>query len=437
VTRSLVGRALLIDLYDAAVAGAAPGPLTTAALHALPFSGRRVQLFALGKGAQAMAAAALGAARDVGADIVGGIIVAPDRSPPPHSEIAVLEGDHPLPGERSFLAAHHLANTVEAVDDDDEAIVLLSGGATSLVAAPLPGLNEADLVRLFELLHRSGLNIHAMNAIRKRFSCWGAGRLALALAPARVHCLIVSDVPGDDPADVASGPCTPDATTADDVIAMVHQARLTPALPAPMREHLERVRTGAVAETPKQSHPAFTRVATHVIGSNQLAVSAARARAAQMQLHAEAAPYPLAGEAATCGARIAGHLLERAARGQQGCVVWGGETTVARDPADDMASGGRCQELALAAAKRLAAGGAAAPRVTLLAAGTDGRDGPTDAAGAYADAFVWEAIAAGGGDPERALARHASYAALDAAGALFRRGLTGTNVMDVVIGVVE
>jgi hydroxypyruvate reductase len=199
------------------------------------------------------------------------------------------------------------------------------------------------------------------------------------------------------------------------------------------------VQRGASPETPKPAHPAFSRVATRIIASNRLAVEAAVAGGRALSVAAEAAAEPIGGDAARCGVMLAETLMARAERGLEGCVVWGGETTVRLATAEARApvSGGRCQELALAAARRLAAGGDVARRVSLLAAGTDGRDGPTDAAGAFADAAVWSAITRSGRDPERALARHDSYAALDAGGALLRRGLTGTNVMDVVIGLVE
>jgi hydroxypyruvate reductase len=251
--------------------------------------------------------------------------------------------------------------------------------------------------------------------------------------------LVISDVPGDDVADVASGPCAPDPLTVDDVLTLLRESALLSRLPNALREHLEAVRLGAVAETPKPEHPAFRGVTTRVIGSNRLAVEAAVAHARALGLQA-AVGEPLTGEAARCGETIVEALLARAHAGAAGIVVWGGETTVHRatTPAVDGAAGmgGRCQELALSAARRLARGGAAARRIELLAAGTDGRDGPTDAAGAFADAGVWDAIARAGGDGSRALERHDSYGALDLGGALFRRGPTGTNVMDLVIGLV-
>ena len=322
--------------------------------------------------------------------------------------------------------------------------MLLSGGASSLVAAPVAPLSARDLVALFDLLHRAGLDIHAMNLVRKRVVQWGAGRLALALARsgARVDALLVSDVPGDDPADVASGPCTPDSSTAGEIRALLREADLLARAPAVLVALLDDVERGAADETPKPGHPAFDAVTTRVIGSNTLAVAAAVARAQALGRHADADPSPLRGEAARCGVEIADALLARADAGRAGCVVWGGETTVRRDgggAADGARAGvgGRCQELALAAAERLARTGDAGRRVALLAAGTDGRDGPTDAAGAFADAGLWDAIARAGHDPALALARHDAHPALDAAGALLRTGPTGTNVMDVVIGVVR
>jgi len=432
-------------MYDAAVAGAAPGPLTTAALHTLPaLPPRRVRILAIGKAAPAMCAAAADHLTSSRHTIAGGIFVGPESAPSPHPVIAALVGDHPVPGPRSFAAAARLGLECEAARDDDLAVVLLSGGASSLIAAPIAGLSEDDLVRLFALLHRSGLDIHTMNAIRKRFTRWGAGRLAVALAPARMEVLIVSDVPGDVVADVASGPCAPDPFTASDVLDRLRRGDLLGELPTAMRDYLEAVQRGRGAETPKRDDPAFAHVATRVIGSNRLAVDAAVARARALGIAADTGAEPLTGDAARCGVMIAETLLARADDGLSGCIVWGGETTV-RLPLEERATattrldvaGGRCQELALAAARRLAHGGESARRVAILAAGTDGRDGPTDAAGAFADDTVWGAIARSGRDPERALVLHESYAALDGAGALLRVGLTGTNVMDVVIGVVE
>ena len=436
-----------MELYEAAVAGAAPGPITADAMRAIDVRpGQRLWLFAFGKAARPMAAAAVEGLELSGHTIAAGVVIAPDEQASPHPAITALGGDHPIPGRRSLAAAQRIGELAAGVRGDDLVLVLISGGATSLIGAPLRGMVEADLVHLYELLLRSGLDIREMNTVRKRFARWGAGRLAVALAPAHTQALLISDVESDDPADIASGPCTPDPNSVHDVIGILERTGLLGRISPSMREYLAAVARGAIAETPRAGDPAFARVTTRIIGSNRLSTEAAARRATQRSMAVVNRGSVLTGDAARCGATLASSLLERARDGWRGCVIWGGETTVqlgapASDGGGDGDSatplGGRCQELALSAARVLAEGGAAARHVTLLAAGTDGRDGPTDAAGAFADATVWEAIRVRGHTPELALARHESYAALDAVGALHKRGHTGTNVRDVVIAVLE
>jgi glycerate-2-kinase len=197
--------------------------------------------------------------------------------------------------------------------------------------------------------------------------------------------------------------------------------------------------SGEMAETPKPGDAAFARVTLELIASNGLALEAAARRAAELGLAPVVAETPLAGEASTTGASVAAALLQNCGRvgitqpaRQRRCFIWGGETTVTLGDAPP-GLGGRCQELALAAARTLEG---APPGLALLAAGTDGRDGPTDAAGAIVDGGTWRAVSNAGRDPAHDLSAHDAYRALDAAGALVRVGLTGTNVMDVVIGVV-
>jgi hydroxypyruvate reductase len=268
----------------------------------------------------------------------------------------------------------------------------------------------------------------------------------VALAPARTHALLISDVETDDPADIASGPCTPDPNTVYDVLAILRRSGLYERIASSMRDYLTSVERGLRSETPRATDPAFAHVTAQIIGSNRLSTEAAARRAAELALDVVDNGSVLTGDAASCGAVLASSLVQRARDGWRGCVIWGGETTVqlAASSGDtegaaraDIPRGGRCQELALSASRVLAESGEIARRITLLAAGTDGRDGPTDAAGAFADATVWNAIRASGRSPEAALARHDSYGALDAAGALHRRGHTGTNVRDVVIAVLE
>ncbi|MEA2714171.1 MAG: glycerate 2-kinase [Gemmatimonadales bacterium] len=428
-------RILLADLYAAATAAAAPGPALTARLDRLDLDpGRRVWILALGKASMPMAQAATDCLRSRGRAPAGGLVVAPAASASPHPLLRCVAGDHPEPGPGSFAAADALAAVAAQVTPADEVWVLLSGGTTSLIGAPEPGLSADDLTRLYSLLLGSGLDITAMNRIRKRFSRWGGGKLARALAPARVRVYIVSDVIGDDLASIGSGPLVPDPTTAAEVRDLLQRADLWSRLPESARGLVASVEAGKTAETPKPGDQAFASVTLELIVSNRLALEAAARRATELGLAAELVEKPIAGEASVTGASVAAKLLNNCARKsepQPSCTIWGGETTVTLGPGP-AGLGGRCQELALAAARALEG----APEGTaLLAAGTDGRDGPTDAAGAIVDGSTWSAIVRSGRDPTRDLATHDAYHALDAAGVLLRPGLTGTNVMDIVIGV--
>jgi glycerate 2-kinase len=432
---------LLADLYAAATSAVAPGPALAQRLERLELEpNRRIWLLALGKAAVPMATAAVETLRQRGLQPAGGLIAAPSEDRSPHPRLTLVQGDHPEPGAGSFAAAEVLAKTAGRIADDDEVWVLLSGGTTSLIGAPEPGLESAEFSAIYALLLGSGLDIIAMNRIRKRFSRWGGGKLARALAPARVRAYVVSDVIGDDLASIGSGPCVPDPTTATEVRALLERVDLWRRIPESARRLVRSTEQGKTAETPKPGDPDFSRVTLELIASNRLALEAAAARAAELGLSPSVMDQPIAGEASAAGASIAATLLNDCAqsrvsrpraRGGPACIIWGGETTVTlgRHPTG---LGGRCQELALAAARVLSE--THAP-VTLLAAGTDGRDGPTDAAGAIVDRDTWHAIALAGRDPARDLVAHDAYHALNAAGALLRPGLTGTNVMDVVIGI--
>ena len=432
-------RDLLVELYAAATRAVDPAPALAARLARLERRGRRPPwVLALGKAAAPMARAAVETLARWGTEPAGGLAVGPAPHPAPHAGIQVVPGDHPEPGPGSLAAAEALARTAGQVTGDDEVWVLLSGGASSLLAAPVEGVSPDELRALYSLLLGSGLDITAMNRIRKRFSRWGGGRLAQALAPARVRVFVVSDVIGDDLASIGSGPCVPDPTTAGEVHGTLEGVGLWERIPAAIRRTVLAAESGETPETPKPGDQAFARVTLELIASNRLAVEAAAKRAADLGLAPEVSEAPLAGEAAEAGASVAATLLQHcgpaeiAQRLGRRCFIWGGETTVTLGEAPP-GLGGRCQELALAAARVL---GGAPPGVALLAAGTDGRDGPTDAAGAVVDGETWGMIVRAGRDPARDLAAHDAYRALDAAGTLLRPGLTGTNVMDVVIGVV-
>lgn len=408
---------LLESWFHAAVSAVDPERAVHSALREPPPAGDFGAIIALGKAAEPMLRGAVPTGTP--APPILAVSSTPWSTTWERAELYV--GDHPVPGPGSAAAARHLERFTGTVSRGD-VLVLLSGGTTSLVAGPLPGMSPGDITRLFQVLHRAGLDIQEMNRIRKRFIRWGAGRLAQALAGWRILVLAISDVAGDDLETIASGPCAADSATASEVLALLVRHRLLDQLPPGFEEWARRAREEAVIETLKPDDPACRLVRSRVVARNQDATegAAAAARAAGFQpvmLPELAGPAALAGRA----------LARRAVESADQCLIAGGETTVALGGSSGL--GGRCQELALAAALELERLNARS--VSILAAGTDGRDGPTDAAGAIVDADTPARIRAAGLDPQVALDRHDAYPALSAAGALLITRPTGTNVRDL------
>lgn len=407
------------------MAGALPGPATALALRDIDLRGA-VPVVALGKAAPEMLAAVDDALRERGVAIARALVVAAHEDARLAPPVEAIVGDHPLPGRRSARAARRLGTFVRETEGE-AVLVLLSGGTSSLVGAPVDGVTASDYRALCAALLASGLDIVATNAIRKRFSRWGAGRLARALRPRRVICLALSDVPGDDVATIGSGPCVPDALTAAAIRRLVRDAGLP--LPPSCDAYLARVERGAARETPKPGDRDLQRARTQVIAGETRVLIPPQAEAERRGHRVVVDPRPLHGDAAEAGRTIARALMGDTPD-RPTCILRHGETTVRLPPGAP--PGGRCQELALAAAEVLRG---APHEVVLLAAGTDGRDGPTDAAGAVVDGTTWEAIRGAGIDPSAALAAHDAHRALDAVGALIRTGATGTNVGDVVVAI--
>lgn len=418
---------LLLDLFDAGVRAAAPGPLVARALEHEPPGGPPIHLIAIGKAAVPMADAALAAARAAGCPTAAGLVVTTEEGALPGCQ--VLAADHPLPGARSLRASHALAAFVAGLAADRPVWVLLSGGASSLVAGPATGIPPGDLARSFELLLGSGLDITTMNRVRKRITRWAGGGLGRALAPRPVLQLVLSDVPGNELGSIGSGPCVPSAEPTRAVLARLDGAGLTTRLPLSVAAHLRGLVAAEAAKATSARDRSFPHVRSVIVGDNATARTGVVARAAELGLAVERHEALLAGAAVAEGTRI-GEVLARSAGGARPLLhLWGGEPVVTLH--DGAGLGGRAQELALAAARVLGRTGAPA---TLLAAGTDGRDGPTDAAGAIVDRHTWAAIAAQGVDPEGALQRHDAYPALASAGALIEARPTGTNVLDLYLG---
>ena len=413
-------RADATAIYAAAIAAVDPVAAVRRAL-APSRPNARLWLIAVGKAADPMARAAIEKFQDEATNLLGGLVVAP-HSGLPIAGVAQVEGDHPEPLHQSQRASAALDDLASAVKPTDDVLVLLSGGATSLIGAPGHGLGLADYQALCRAAWRAGLPIGPLNQIRKRFSRWGGGRLAARLGARRVDVLAISDVPNDDPAAIGSGPCAPDPTEPSEIRRWLDDLGLDSAVGDRLRRWLD----DPASMGPSSSTDCFRRVFTQVIASNTIAVAAAATAATTLGYQTTCLPETIEGDAATAGRWFAdrlGTLTGRAA------LIGGGETTAVLDPESGL--GGRCQSLALAAADRLRR------RLTetiLLVGSTDGRDGPTDAAGAIVDRLTWGAIERAGIDPAASLARHNAYPALANAGALLPASPTGTNVMDVVIG---
>lgn len=437
-------RAQVLACYDAALAAAAPGSAVRSAFAAHEVTlelgrDRPHWILAIGKAADAMAAAAMAGCEARGLQVVGGLVVtsAPDAPERGDSSAATavasarlerIVGDHPVPGVRSARAADSLAAYIERIGRDDVVIVCISGGTSSLIGAPIAGVRSEDLATLHALLLGAGLPISRSNAVRKRFSRWGAGRLAAALDCARVIPILLADVPNEDPAIIGSGPLSPDPLSARHVEHILREAGLAVRVPLSIASMLGAMRAEAVPETAKPGSEVFARVEEPFVVGNSAALEAAAAEASRVGFAPVLLSNTILTGDATAAGRVIAHAISRAAPGS--CLIWGGETTV-RLP-EDHGLGGRCQQLALSAAETLADLGVAA---TVLAAGTDGQDGPAPAAGALVDGNTWALSRDAEADPALALQRCDAFGALHAADALLPARHTGTNVMDIVVAV--
>lgn len=391
----------------------------------------RVIVVGAGKGTAPMAEAVEEIAGD---RIDAGLVIVKDGHARPLARIEQAEASHPLPDERGRRATERLLGLVAGAGEADLVLCLLSGGASSLLVAPDGELTLEDKRAASRLLMGAGADIAELNTVRKHLSRVKGGRLAEAAAPAAVLTLAVSDVIGDRLDVIGSGPTYPDGTTFAEALAVLERRAVAAAIPEKVRRHLELGAAGRIAETPKGGGPAFARTRNLVVGSNREAIGAAAARARGLGYEPEVVTTELAGEAREAAARLAGLALRRRQSlgpGGKACLLAGGETTVT---VRGRGLGGRNQELALAFA--VAIEGEAG--IAALAGGTDGTDGPNDAAGGVVDGETAALARAVGLDPARFLAENDSYsffAGLDRAaggGHHLVTGPTGTNVMDIV-----
>jgi hydroxypyruvate reductase len=422
--------------YAAALAAVEPAGLVAGALERvgghLVLGGREggsppshagpVLVVGAGKAALPMARAV---ATLAGKDCHGGLIIVPHGGAGPCPlGVEVASGAHPVPDTAGEAATARLLARVAAADPTTLVLTVLSGGASALLVAPADGLTLADKQAVTEALNAAGADIVALNTVRKHCSRVKGGGLArAAVGAAGLWTLLLSDVVGDDPSTIASGPTVADPTTFSAAAAVLAQYLPADAVPR-VRAHLARGAAGRTAETLAPGDPILAHTRAVVVGGNREAVTAAAAAARARGYTTEVLEAPLVGDAAAAG-RLVVAWLRAAPRDRAVALIAGGETTVRVVRGG---SGGRCQHLALAAAVALAG----LPGV-VLAAGTDGVDGPSGAAGACVDGTTVHRAAARGLDAARALAATDSASLLAATGDLLHTGPTATNVADVVV----
>jgi glycerate 2-kinase len=407
---------LLTSVFEAAVAAADPELTIRRHLPAKP-KGRTIVIGA-GKGSAQMAAA-FEKAWD---GPLEGVVVTRYGFAAPCERIRIVEASHPVPDANGLEAAKLLLQTISGLTEDDLVVALISGGGSALLPSPAGNLTLADEIAVNEALLASGAPISAMNTIRKHISGIKGGRLAAAAHPARVVSLVVSDIPGDNPALVASGPTVPDEASRADALRLIETYRI--ALPANVIAHIN----SAAADAPQPTDPRFARNEVHVIASAAVSLDAAAEAARKQGVETVILSDAIEGEAREVGGVHAAIAREVATRNRPFnkpvLILSGGETTVTLRA---KGKGGRNSEFLLA----FAIGIDGLQGIDALAADTDGIDGSEDNAGAFADGSTVSRMHAASVDAKAMLAGNNAWTAFNSVGDLFVPGPTGTNVNDL------
>ncbi len=417
-------------MVDAALAAVDPHRLVVEALGEEapePPEGGRIVLVSVGKAAMAMAS---GARRALGGRIAEGWVLAPDGGSAPDEGFHVLRGGHPLPDSRNTQASRTILEALWRAGPSDWVLFLVSGGASALLTLPDGDVSLDDVRWVTALLLRAGAPIGELNTVRKHLDRLKGGGFAREAEPSRVMALVLSDVVGDPLDVIASGPVSPDSTTFADAVAMLQSRGVWGDVPPAVREHLLLGCQGELPETPKPGDPVFGGVHARVIGSAARAAAAAAEKARALGYRARVVDTAVTGEAREVGRRLAALAREVADVGAPeappAALVLAGETTVT---VRGDGTGGRNQEVALGAALDLDG----RERCLVMAVGTDGIDGPTDAAGALAVGSTLRRARAAGLDPADALERNDAYPFFRTLDDLVVTGPTGTNVMDLLL----
>ncbi|MGB6942215.1 MAG: glycerate kinase [Bryobacteraceae bacterium] len=416
-----------LRIFQAALKAADPYQAVLRHLRVDPHPYRNVFVIGAGKASAQMARAV---ERLLGARIGGGEINVKDGHGAKLRRIQINECGHPVPDQRGLAGARRIAQIARQAGPDDLIICLISGGASALLPLPAPPITLAQKQKTTRLLLASGASIHEINCVRKHISRIKGGQLARLAYPATLLTLALSDVIGDDLDTIGSGPTVPDRSTFADARAIFEKYRIWKKLPSVVRERF----TSPPEETPKPGDKIFEKTRNVIVGSNALAVDAAASEARRLGFHTLVLSTFLEGEARHVARVHAAIAKEIRAAGRPlkapACVISGGETTVT---VRGKGLGGRNQEFALAAALDIAG----LCDVVILSGGTDGTDGPTDAAGAIADGTTVARAEALGLDAPAFLTNNDSYHYFEALGDLIKTGPTGTNVADVQLVLVR
>jgi len=372
----------------------------------------------------------------LGDRIKAGIIAVPEElvNDVKLSKIKVLGSTHPKASEKSVRAGKEIVNLVKNASEEDLVIALFSGGGSALVEYPVSGVSIEDIGEVSIALMNAGADIFELNTVRKHLSLFKGGWLAKHASPSSMLCLMISDVVGDRMDTIASGPTVPDPTTFKDALKVLKKYKLYDKAPRSVISYIEKGVKNEVPETPKPGDPIFKRVINRVVASNIISLNSMRRKASELGYNALILTSMLEGEAREVGKVIAGIAKEVKASGNPipppAVILAGGETTVT---VRGKGRGGRNQELALSAALTIEN----LEGIAIASVGSDGRDGPTDAAGAIVDGTTAIIAKKRGLDPYIFLAENNSYEFFKAVGGHVTTGYTGTNVNDLIVIVVE
>jgi glycerate 2-kinase len=428
----------LVTIFGAAVAAVQPARLLPEHIqlsyNQLSICGRLIALksqqkiFVIGAG-KASAAMAVKVEDILGDQLTAGAIITKYAHDLPLKKITCYEAGHPVPDQQAVDATTCLLQLIQQATADDIIICLISGGASSLLIDLPGGISLTEMQTVFQLLLRSGAAIDELNIVRKHLSGIKGGQLLRYAPAADWFSLIISDVPGNDLSTIASGPTAADNSSFSAALAILTRYKLWQQLPKTVQNYLQDGVDQKIPETLTATDPLLDRIQHKIIGSNRMALDAAAQAASELGYCIAGLHDNLTGDAAT-----AGHNIIKAALAYKGalpaCFLWGGETTVT---VTGTGKGGRNQHLALSACQILAELPEQQKNISLLAAGTDGTDGPTDAAGAIADSLLLQQMRNSAVDIHYFLQQQDAYHFFQQFDGLVITGATQTNVMDMVV----